>query len=292
MGYKRRVTPGVTNTGDAAVGDVASGKVFSSALLTNAAGTSTVNATVPVDAPIQPAQAFVDNIALFLKKMGTASPFNFDLSSKGITKFVVGTASDTIGAALVGYAAIGSITLNLSGNNITDATVINQILADIESLVGGTGNLVIDLSGGTMAAPPVDGGCIGDVTFGFGSTFAASGPGDFFVMPSGEGPFCYWFNVDGGNTQPSVTADHFVEVDISATMADGDVASTMVAIDTSGTGWVLSVGGNTVHFGSTVIGTYTGVYSQTGSGISGSFTQAVNAAKAALIGFGNTVTTN
>lgn len=58
---------GVTNTGNAAVGDVASGKTFSSAALTNATGTSTKNATVPGDAPIQPAQAFVDAFLSFLE---------------------------------------------------------------------------------------------------------------------------------------------------------------------------------------------------------------------------------
>lgn len=135
-------------TGDAAVGDVAAGKTFSSATLNGATGTSTKNATVPNDAPIQPAQALVDNFALFVDSSQTT----LSCASKGFTK---------VGGSLVSQWLVASKnisgsapTVNLSANALIAASV-NDILQTLASLplLSSYAATSVDLSGGTNAVP-------------------------------------------------------------------------------------------------------------------------------------------
>lgn len=138
---------GVTNTGNAAVGDVASGKTFSSSVLTNATGTSTKNATVPNDAPIQPPQAFVDHIRKFSGVL-----YEVDISNSSIThldRFMVGDF------AVVVAAFSTNLELNASGNNLPLSDVDN-LLAHLASNFDGSPFLVgstLDLSGVNMTTP-------------------------------------------------------------------------------------------------------------------------------------------
>ena len=135
--YEKRVTSGVTNTGDATVADVASSKTFSSASLTNAIGTSTKNATVPGDSPMQPPQAFVTAMNLVLAQERTS---NF--ASCGITAFDPTTTANI---------ANDTTEINLSGNALTN---VDAILAACVALPVTNAN--IDLSGGTNAIPTKD----------------------------------------------------------------------------------------------------------------------------------------
>ena len=111
------------------------------------------NATVPVDAPIQPAQAFVDNIeaATFaIPNTGTLV-----LSNQEITYIKPGSALD--GFNLYAYvrfvASLGGVpSILLDGNKITNTNAILAAIAAVvvdNSVSGGT----LDLSGGTNAAP-------------------------------------------------------------------------------------------------------------------------------------------
>lgn len=109
------------------------------------------NATVPSNAPIQPSQAFVDNIGsiLIMANAGTA----FDLSNKGITSFVVGqdvSTSPILCAFSIASQLAGAPNINLSGNAIANT---NAILADLVPFAGGVSGGTINLSGGTNAAP-------------------------------------------------------------------------------------------------------------------------------------------
>lgn len=114
------------------------------------------NATVPPDAPIQPAQAFVDNIDALLLNLGPGSGAALDLSNKSITSVTIGTKSSSpFGAWFVVYnQTIGAPNLNLSGNAIATATVVT-ILSDCVALANSDGVVAtLNLSGQTPAAPP------------------------------------------------------------------------------------------------------------------------------------------
>lgn len=139
---------GVTNTGDAAVADVALGKTFSSSALTNATGTSTKNATVPSDAPILPAQAFVDYCVAL--PVGNTSA-TVSVASNGITSISTTWlhALNVIFSALVGIDA--------SGNAITNTDAILALMSDDWDNIGSVADQkLINLSGGTSVAPTID----------------------------------------------------------------------------------------------------------------------------------------
>jgi len=138
---------GVTNTGDATVGDVAAGKTFSSAALTNATGTSTLNATVPGDAPIQPAQAFVDVMTALNTLFNTNT---FDFSGKGITSI---TNFDWLKAPATYDSQAGPLPVSFA-NNAMDVASIDATLAFLAELNFFL-NLpsTLNLSGGTNATP-------------------------------------------------------------------------------------------------------------------------------------------
>jgi hypothetical protein len=120
------------------------------ALLTNA-GTALGNATVPVDAPILPPQAFVDCAPYFISAFGSPAPTGILLASKGITSVDISFLLDTI--------VLGSATtpdLDFHGNALTQATA-NSILAYFaSSMVAGNtiaGDGILDISGVNMATP-------------------------------------------------------------------------------------------------------------------------------------------
>lgn len=137
---------GTPATGDAEVGDVAAGKTFSSALLNGATGTSTKNATVPNDAPIQPASAFMFEATRVLSSPASNIWNTISLPSKSITSI-----SGYI--AMIGVGLGGAPDLNLSGN-LLSSTEVNAILAAIVAAGGALNNATANLSGQTPAAPP------------------------------------------------------------------------------------------------------------------------------------------
>lgn len=109
-------------------------------------------ASVPADAPIQPPQAFVDNIGLFAVKPATGT--NYDLSNKGITGFVVGTlGSAPVASSLYLCADLqgGVFSLDLSGNALAS---VDQILTDLVTLRGEISFIAnVNISGGASVAP-------------------------------------------------------------------------------------------------------------------------------------------
>lgn len=105
--------------------------------------TSDVNAFVPADAPIQPPQAFVDNI----EKFSDFSTPIIDLSNQGITS--IDAAFLTSWATRM-LALVNPPNINLSGNALTSGTVIDLLAALVASTAtGGTFNI----SGGTNGVP-------------------------------------------------------------------------------------------------------------------------------------------
>jgi hypothetical protein len=136
---------GIIATGNAAAGDVAIGKTFSNATTAGVTGTSTKNATVPNDAPIQPPQAFVDNIAKFIG--GGVNP-SVDISSQGITHLdgvtvMIGWAQDVESAG-------AHFDLNASVNAIPTSDV-DSLLAQF--ILSGITTAALDVSGGTSGLP-------------------------------------------------------------------------------------------------------------------------------------------
>lgn len=80
-----QINAGIVNTGNATAADVTSGKTFSSATLTNAAGSSTKNATVASGAPIEPPQAFVDTMLSFYDNGPNVATFTVQPNKSGYT---------------------------------------------------------------------------------------------------------------------------------------------------------------------------------------------------------------
>lgn len=151
---------GVSNTGNAAVGDVASGKTFSSALLTNATGTSVAgNATVPDGTAILPVQAFVD-VMVFIAEgvagVGGQIPQDLHFENLGITHFAT-PADPEVDQTLLGFllAGAGLPHLYLNGNALPAADIDGILYAAKYNFTasGSLENGLIDLSGGTNAAP-------------------------------------------------------------------------------------------------------------------------------------------
>lgn len=149
---------GTAATGNATASDVAAGKTFSSATLNGATGTSTKNATVPNDAPILPAQAFVDNIQLLKKFRNSAG---LDLSNKGITHFDSTLLYDGQSSPVLLSDSFFP-TANKGGWN--DGVDLSSNLlpsSDIDALLAAaalycndfSASPVIDLSGGANASP-------------------------------------------------------------------------------------------------------------------------------------------
>lgn len=109
--------------------------------------TSLGNATVPTDAPILPAQAFVSAMPILSAALRQNGVQTLDLSGMGISSI---TSGELIGGALAIVGEnVGAPTLDLAGNSL-NANSVNLVLAAALD-VGGTG--VLDLSGGTNAAP-------------------------------------------------------------------------------------------------------------------------------------------
>ena len=111
------------------------------------------NATVPVDAPIQPPQAFVDALSarVVAGDMGDAAkPLFYDFQSAGITAL----SPAFIQSSLTSGGVFGYFILNLSDNALT-ASSVNAILA---ACVGQAGDFfdgaTLNLSGQTPPAPP------------------------------------------------------------------------------------------------------------------------------------------
>lgn len=144
-GYSPAAGGGTLNTGNAAVGDVAIGKTFSSAVLTNATGTSTKDATVGGSANIQPPQAFVDNIS----KYGDFDSYP-DIVSAGVT-FI---APSLITQYINNYTILEGVTsgppLNYSGNAITNVSAILAAVASLGAVPNGSPG-AFNFSGGTNA---------------------------------------------------------------------------------------------------------------------------------------------
>lgn len=99
------------------------------------------NATVPSNAPIQPPQAFVDNAAYF------AFPAN-DLFMTPATSFIKG---DFLTNWIQQSFNANVANLHASGCSISNPANINIILA--ACVAAGSPNGILDLSGGTNAAP-------------------------------------------------------------------------------------------------------------------------------------------
>lgn len=119
-----------------------------------AGSTATVmgNAVVPNDAPIQPAQAFVDNIALFVPDYASPANAILDLSNKGITKI-----DDIICARFavaIGNNGIGPAQFNFSGNALP-SDQIEALLSTLAAVLAGGGG-TLNISGGTNAVPLVN----------------------------------------------------------------------------------------------------------------------------------------
>lgn len=116
------------------------------------------NATVPPDAPIQPPQAFVDNVTKFQPNFNLNTGNVVDISNQGIT--FIETADNGLvfkWAYSVGNS-MGTPNLNASGNALTLA-VVDALLASFVANIGtfgGSGPGILDLSGGTNAAPTQD----------------------------------------------------------------------------------------------------------------------------------------
>jgi len=218
------------------------------------------NATVPGDACIQPGQAFVDNIGGLTTSMLTGSIF--DLSSKGITNFVVGTNTSLIGSILSKFVTDHEgFVLNLSGNNIADAAKIGTLLTDLSALAGPS---AIDISGGTMAVPPADMA----VVAGAGS---AGANGSYSRRGTHNGKSFY--NLVGQGDEPQTNA-----------------------ISWDGSKWTIYADGITDYYESTDDTQFPWEAGFTPGGGSGGdpnpTVSGANAAKAALIYGGATVTTN
>lgn len=131
------VRGGVTNRGTAVAADVTSGKTFSNSTLTNATGTSTKNASVPANAPIQPPQAFVEALGYQLQNVGQIS---FYFPNVGIIDF---------NPDLAGWSWDAILEVRLDGNALNSASV-NRVLS---ALVAAGNTVTCNLSGGTSAAP-------------------------------------------------------------------------------------------------------------------------------------------
>lgn len=105
------------------------------------------NATVPNDAPIQPAQAYVDNIIYFTNLDNGYPTMPLPLSNKGIT---------FLDADLIHrwFARTWQVA-NLSGNALSESNVnaiLARLVADSDSAYNAS---EINLSGGTNAAPTI-----------------------------------------------------------------------------------------------------------------------------------------
>ena len=101
------------------------------------------NATVPGNAPIQPPQAFVDSMS---RTIGIANPYFFDGSNIPITSINCG--------ALFSWQRehSGSPDADFSGCALSEASV-NAVLANFATNIYGGGDQILNLSGGTNAAP-------------------------------------------------------------------------------------------------------------------------------------------
>jgi hypothetical protein len=103
------------------------------------------NATVPNDAPILPAQAFVDNIAKFI---GGGVTHSINISNQGITHLdgemvMIGWAQDV-------ESANAHFDLNASGNAIPTSDVDSLLAQFILSQIH---TAVLNVSGGTSGLP-------------------------------------------------------------------------------------------------------------------------------------------
>ena len=113
------------------------------------------NATVPSDAPIQPAQAFVDSPYTLFLKAGFNDPFILDLSNKGITSILGGSAGqgglyDFV--HILDAINIPPATIDLRGNAITNTDeILIAIAREVDQI--GTNGGELKLEGGTNAAP-------------------------------------------------------------------------------------------------------------------------------------------
>lgn len=108
------------------------------------------NATVPVDAPILPAQAFVDNIAA-LSHIRAA----LNLSNKSITHFSAATLlyDGSNGWMHDAWGVSNQADVNLSGNALSASEVNGILAAALAFCIADSAVTNLDLSGGTNAAP-------------------------------------------------------------------------------------------------------------------------------------------
>lgn len=106
--------------------------------------TNPFNATVPETAPILPVQAYIDCMMALVRSDGPVSTGVFPFSNKGITSINT--------TWLNGYASnTGAPDLIADGNAITNTNAILAVYVAYSGFRIGDG--VIDLSGGTNAAP-------------------------------------------------------------------------------------------------------------------------------------------